>query len=96
MSEEISLLEDFNGTNTNDFTEPAGIFPVVTNVEEMGQVLPLDGIKARLKQSKEIWGNMPRDYLPMVQLRKPRPQQHAYMHNDRKSLPRQNWVSPGT
>ena len=53
MSERNLTLEDFNGTNTNDLQAP-GIFPVVTNVEEMGQVLPLDGIEARQEAGK-IW-----------------------------------------
>ena len=88
MSERNLTLEDFNGTNTNDL-QAAGIFPVVTNVEEMGQVLRWMVSEARLEAGKEIWKHATRlsadEIASQANLKR--------LYAQREEFTRQNWVS---
>lgn len=88
MSERNLTLEDFKGTNTNDLQE-AGIFPVVTNVEEMGQVLRWMVSEARLEAGKEIWKHATRlsadEIASQANLKR--------LYAQREEFTRQNWVS---
>lgn len=88
MSERNLTLEDFNGTNTNDL-QAAGIFPVVTNVEEMGQVLRWMVSEARLEAGKEIWKHVTRlsadEIASQANLKR--------LYAQREEFTRQNWVS---
>lgn len=88
MSEKNLTLEDFNGTNTNDL-QAAGIFPVVTNVEEMGQVLRWMVSEARLEAGKEIWKHATRisadEIASQANLKR--------LYAQREEFTRQNWVS---
>lgn len=88
MSERNLTLEDFNGTNTNDL-QAAGIFPVVTNVEEMGQVLRWMVSEARQEAGKEIWKHATRlsadEIASQANLKR--------LYAQREEFTRQNWVS---
>ena len=88
MSERNLTLEGFNGTNTNDL-QAAGIFPVVTNVEEMGQVLRWMVSEARLEAGKEIWKHATRlsadEIASQANLKR--------LYAQREEFTRQNWVS---
>ncbi len=88
MSERNLTLEDFNGTNTNDL-QAAGIFPVVTNVEEMGQVLRWMVTEARQEAGKEIWKHATRlsadEIASQANLKR--------LYAQREEFTRQNWVS---
>lgn len=88
MSERNLTLEDFNGTNTNDL-QAVGIFPVVTNVEEMGQVLRWMVSEARLEAGKEIWKHATRlsadEIASQANLKR--------LYAQREEFTRQNWVS---
>lgn len=88
MSERNLTLEDFNGTNTNDL-QAAGIFPVVTNVEEMGQVLRWMVTEARQEAGKEIWKHATRlsadEMASQANLKR--------LYAQREEFTRQNWVS---
>ena len=88
MSERNLTWEDFNGTNTNDL-QAAGIFPVVTNVEEMGQVLRWMVSEARLEAAKEIWKHATRlsadEIASQANLKR--------LYAQREEFTRQNWVS---
>ena len=88
MSERNLTLEDFNGTNTNDL-QAAGIFPVVTNVEEMGQVLRWMVSEARLEAGKEIWKHATR--LSADEIASQANLKRLYVQ--REEFTRQNWVS---
>ncbi|GAK35443.1 L-fucose kinase [Bacteroides graminisolvens DSM 19988 = JCM 15093] len=88
MSERNLTLEDFNGTNTNDL-QAAGIFPVVTNVEEMGQVLRWMVSEARQEAGKEIWKHATRLSADKIASQANLKRLYA----QREEFTRQNWVS---